>query len=192
MSPVIRAKDPLNAQGILHQRKLSTWTFLHSAIMQSFSFSVGSLLLAQTHIILAFKGWESRPVSGCGLPRLFERRIYHFLPHWSNVTTIILPLEIALAFLFWFFFWNVQSSEAAVKCMPALRFSGSFWLRHLVNLLQSWASSLSEALVWVPNGPNGNKLMDVALHKLGMNDYCTLQMPTIQFIKGLFLPLMVD
>lgn len=55
-------KDLLNAQAVLHQRKISTWTSpTLSSIVQSLSFSVGSWLFAQTHILLAFKGWETRP-----------------------------------------------------------------------------------------------------------------------------------
>lgn len=63
MSPMMRAKGSIDCSRCPSSEKDLHWTSpTLSATVQSFSFSVGSWLFAQTHIFLAFKGWKTRPL----------------------------------------------------------------------------------------------------------------------------------
>lgn len=78
---------------------MSAWPTMY--LIQSVNYSISSqdLWFLLGLILPFFGGVGTIPASGRGVPSLFRGSFHLFLSHWSNVTTIILLLEIALAFM---------------------------------------------------------------------------------------------
>lgn len=78
---------------------MSAWPTMY--LIQSVNYSISSqdLWFLLGFILPFFGGVGTIPASGRGVPSLFRGSFQLFLSHRSNVTTIILLLEIALAFM---------------------------------------------------------------------------------------------
>jgi len=66
--------------------------------LSALTFFLGSLPSASSHSPFESEEWGLFPALGCWIPSLLEGRVFLFHPRWSNGTTIIWLLEIALAY----------------------------------------------------------------------------------------------